>query len=84
MAVTREQVSRILAVGSPAPDGVHRLTRGEDFVCCEGSDQEHRDLQEFCRNVEALLQASGLKLQDFSPHEFAEWVTSFQENGSLS
>jgi hypothetical protein len=55
------------------------MTCGESFVCCQGSDREHEALQTFCQQVEALLDASGLLLSDFTPQEFAEWVMAFQE-----
>lgn len=78
MGKPRETISRILAVGSPASDGILRLTQGEWFVCCQGSEEEHRDLREFCLGVESLLEASGQDLCDFTPEEFSEWVQAFQ------
>jgi hypothetical protein len=77
MGQPREQLSRILAVGSPAPDGVHRLTKGDTYVCCEGSQTEHQQLSEFCRQMEALLEATGQSLEDFTPEEFADLVRAF-------
>jgi hypothetical protein len=77
MGQSRESISRILAVGGPSEDGIHRMTKGESFVCCEGSDAEHRELADFCQNVEQLLQATGQDLQDFTPEEFSEWVKAF-------
>jgi len=80
MGQHREYMSRILAVGSPASDGIHRLTQGNTYVCCEGTDEEHEVLHRFCQNVEALLNASGLELQDLTPDEFACWVKTFMDH----
>lgn len=79
MGHSREHISRILAVGSSAPDGIQRLTQGENYVCCQGSDAEHRRLSDFCQDVEELLSATGQELSDFTPEEFAEWILSFAD-----
>jgi len=77
MGQSREYVSRILAVGSPASDGIRRLTQGSSFVCCDGNEAEHEQLRDFCQNVEALLEASGQELTDFTPEEFEAWVNAY-------
>ena len=80
MGKSRKQVSRILAVGGASSDGVQRLTQGQSFVCCQGEEEEHQHLQTFCRELEGLLEASGLDLRDFTPEEFREWLMSFAGN----
>lgn len=80
MGKTRKQVSRILAVGGSASDGIQRLTQGKFFVCCQGEEAEHVEMQTFCQEVESLLEASGLDLRDFTPEEFQEWLVSFAGN----
>jgi hypothetical protein len=79
MGNTREYLSRILAVGSPAADGVHRLTQGDSYVCCEGSQLEHQQLRDFCQQVEELLEATGQSLEDFTPEQFADLVKAFAD-----
>lgn len=82
MGQPSQKVSRILAVGSSSSDGVHRLTRGESFVCCAGDSREHQELSSFCLDLEQVIEASGLTLSDFSPRELEDWITAFLAGSS--
>lgn len=59
----------MLAVGLQPDDRINRLTRGDSFTCCYGSEEEHGQLSAFCLALQDLLSSMGLKLSDFTPEE---------------
>ncbi len=77
MVQKRSYVARILAVGGPADDQIRRLTRGESFTCCYGSDAEHQQLSEFCVALQELLASTGQKLSDYTPEELGALLSQF-------
>lgn len=67
----------MLAVGDSADDRIQRLTLGESFTCCYGSESEHRQLSEFCLALQDLLHSMDQQLSDFSPDELQDLLSRF-------
>lgn len=67
----------MLAVGNAPDDRIRRLTCGEDYTCCYGSEKEHHQLTTFCEYLQELLKSSGLQLRDFSPEELGELLNAY-------
>jgi hypothetical protein len=73
----------MLAVGSVPDDQISRLTCGEAFTCCYGSETEHATLTAFCQALESLLSSSGQTLADFSPDELKALLDEFAQGEGL-
>ncbi|WFB34725.1 hypothetical protein P3T73_11195 [Kiritimatiellota bacterium B12222] len=82
MLEKRKQVSRMLAIGSHSNDQIQRITRGEEYTCYEGSEQEHAQLTAFCEWIQDLLKSTGQSLSDYSPEELQDLLTGFVKEGT--
>jgi len=72
----------MLAVGGIPGDEIKRLTRGEAYTCCYGSETEHDQLAAFCEDLQDLLKTTGQHLTDFSPEELQELLKAFTNEGT--
>jgi hypothetical protein len=84
MSHIKRQVSRVLAVGGIPGDEIKRLTRGEAYTCCYGSESEHKHLAAFCEDLQDLLKSTGQSLPDFSPEELQELLKAFTNEDAPS
>jgi len=71
---SRAQRARILGLGLDNADGHVRLTRGENFDICLGSENTHEQLRETCIKVNEKLDRRGKRLEDLSRDEFVDLV----------
>ena len=53
-------------------DGHTRLTRGENFVLCGGSQETHAVMQETAVKINEQLHDRGKRLEEVSIHELRE------------
>lgn len=84
MASKRKQVTRMLAVGNAPGDQIRRLTRGEAFTCCYGSEAEHSALTDFCLALQSLIDSTGQRLEDLSPEELRALIRGFGIGGGAA
>ena len=73
---TQKKIVRLLGVGFDAEDGHVRITKGEKFDVLMGSDESHEYITGLIRKIEAELDAQGLNLDELSPEQFSEIVSS--------
>ncbi len=66
----------MLGLGLDNEDGHTRITRGENFLLCGGSQETHEQMQETAIKVNEQLDRRGMKLEDCSPREL---VNIFRE-----
>jgi hypothetical protein len=71
---SRVQRARILGLGLDNADGHVRLTRGENFDICLGSESTHEQLQETCIKLNEKLDRRGKRLEDLTRDEFVELI----------
>jgi hypothetical protein len=79
MTQVRKKVVRMLALGGHADDRVLRLTQGEQYVCCHGSEKEHQQLSDFCEDVQRLVYSTGQTLEDFTTDELSNLLSGWME-----
>jgi hypothetical protein len=70
----KKKSAAMLGVGLDCDDGQTRLTRGENFVLCGGSQQTHEKMQETAVKVNEHLDRRGKRLEDVSTGEFHDIV----------
>jgi hypothetical protein len=56
----------LLGLAFNAEDGHTRLTRGDNFVLCGGSDETHAVMQETATKINEHLNRRGQRLEDVS------------------
>ncbi|MGA0367844.1 MAG: hypothetical protein ACO3N7_00155 [Kiritimatiellia bacterium] len=71
----------MLAVGEIPKDAIHRITRGDTYTCCMGSESEHQRLSEFCQALQDLLASTGQQLSDYSPDELRDLLSQLTREG---
>ena len=64
----------MLGLGLDAKDGHKRMTKGENFVVCGGSEETHDKLVETSIKVNEKLDTKGKKLAELSKEEFIDIV----------
>lgn len=79
MTQVRKKVVRMLALGNCADDRILRLTRGEQYVCCHGSEVEHQLLSDFCEEVQRWLRSTGQTLEDYTSEELSVLLKGWVE-----
>lgn len=65
----------LVGLGLDAKDGHKRLTKGENFVVCGGSEETHDKLVETSVKVNEKLDAKGKRLAELSKNEFIDIVS---------
>lgn len=58
--------STLVGVAFDAEDGHTRLTRGENFILCGGSEETHAVMQETATKINEHLDRRGQRLEDVS------------------
>ena len=61
----------MIGLGLDNDDGHTRLTRGNNFVLCGGSQDTHAAMQETALKINEHLDRQGKRLEDVSAGEFA-------------
>ncbi len=61
----------MIGLGLDNDDGHTRLTRGDNFVLCGGSQDTHAVMQETALKINERLDRQGKRLEDVSADEFA-------------
>ena len=64
--------SAMLGVAFDGDDGQTRLTRGENFVLCGGSEETHAVMQETAVKINEQLDDRGKRLEDVSIGELRD------------
>ena len=62
----------LLGIGLDAEDGHTRLTRGENYVLCGGSEETHGLMQETAVKVNEHLVRKGRRLEDITLGELRD------------
>lgn len=68
----------LLGVAFDAEDGHTRLTRGENFLLCGGSQETHGEMQETAIKLNEQLDRRGRRLEDVSLPELRDIFESIQ------
>ena len=62
----------MLGVGLDGDDGQTRITRGDNFLLCGGSEETHEVMQETAVKINERLARDGRRLEDVSRDEFGD------------
>ncbi|MDZ4818051.1 MAG: hypothetical protein SGJ20_03660 [Planctomycetota bacterium] len=62
----------LLGMGLDNDDGHTRLTRGDNFVLCGGSQETHSQMQETAIKLNEQLASRGKRLEEVSPVELCD------------
>ena len=62
----------LVGLAFDAEDGHKRLTRGENFVLCGGSDETHAVMQETAVKVTEHLERRGRRMDDLTINELRD------------
>jgi hypothetical protein len=65
-AVKRKRQAGILGLAFDAEDGHTRITKGDNFVLCGGSQETHGVMQETAVKINERLDQRGMRLEDAS------------------
>ena len=65
--VNRQRKAAMLGLAFDAEDGHTRITKGDNFLLCGGSQETHAVLQETAVKINERLHQRGLKLEEASP-----------------
>jgi hypothetical protein len=68
----KRKSAALLGLAFDATDGHTRLTRGENFLLCGGSEQTHAVMQETAVKINENLDRRGKRLEDVSIGELRE------------
>jgi len=68
-AVKRKRKAGILGVAFDAADGQTRITKGDNFVLCGGSQETHEVMQETAVKINERLAEQAQRLEDVSLRE---------------
>jgi hypothetical protein len=68
----KPKAATLVGLGFDAQDGHTRLTRGENFVLCGGSDETHGRMQETALKVNEHLDKKGRRLEDITVGELRD------------
>jgi hypothetical protein len=64
--------TKLLGLGLDGTDGHTRLTRGDDFMLCGGSEETHSKMQETTIKLNEKLRKSGRRIGDVPPRELGD------------
>jgi hypothetical protein len=64
--------SALLGLAFDAEDGHRRITRGDNFLLCGGSEETHGVMQETAIKVNEQLADRGKRLEDVSARELGD------------
>lgn len=74
-STNREQKrAKLLGLGLDGDDGHTRLTRGDDFLLCGGSEETHAKMQETTAKLNEKLRKSGRRIADVAPRELGDML----------
>ena len=62
----------LLGLGLDNSDGHTRVTKGENFYLCGGSEETHGRMQEQCIKFNEKLDSAGKSLDDLERNEFLD------------
>jgi hypothetical protein len=62
----------LLGFAFDADDGHKRITKGDNFLLCGGSEETHAVMQETAIKVNEQLTERGQRLEDVSPRELRD------------
>jgi len=79
-ASERSKSAAILGLAFDNKDGHTRLTRGENFVLCGGSQETHAVMQETAVKINERLDQRGKRLTDVSIGELREICRDVSES----
>ena len=65
----------LLGLGLDAKDGHKRVTKGDKFVVCGGSEETHDKLVETSIKVHEKLDSKGKRLNELSKNEFVDIIS---------
>lgn len=71
---TGRRKAALVGLAFDGADGQTRLTRGQNFVLCGGSEETHAVLQETAIKVNETLDRQGRRLEDVSLHELRDII----------
>ena len=74
----QKKIIRLLGVGFDNEDGHVRITKGEKYDVLMGSDESHEYIQQLIEKIECELKARHLGLDDLTPDELSELVSSLK------
>ena len=66
--------TKLLGLGLDGTDGHTRLTRGDDFTLCGGSEETHSKMQETTIKLNEKLRKSGRRIGDVPPRELGDML----------
>jgi hypothetical protein len=69
----------LLGVAFDAEDGHTRLTRGENFLLCGGSEETHSVMQETASKINEHLDRRGRRLEDVTLGELRDICESVRQ-----
>lgn len=70
--VSKVKKAALLGLAFDADDGHKRITRGDNFVLCGGSEETHAVMQETAIKVNEELSNRGKRLEDVSHRELRD------------
>jgi hypothetical protein len=62
----------LLGLAFDAKDGHKRITKGDNFLLCGGSEETHAVMQETAIKINEQLTQRGQRLEDVSPGELRD------------
>jgi hypothetical protein len=68
-AVKRQRKAAMLGVAFDAEDGQARITKGDNYVLCGGSEETHEVMQETAVKINEELNQRSQRLEDVSMRE---------------
>ncbi|MCP4179378.1 MAG: hypothetical protein GY756_16590 [bacterium] len=69
----------LLGIGFDNKDGHKRITKGENFYLCGGSEETHDKMVETSIKFNEKLESKGKRLEDLSKNEFTDILSESSE-----
>ncbi|HJO93675.1 MAG TPA: hypothetical protein QF753_09770 [Victivallales bacterium] len=69
----------LLGLGLDNKDGHKRITKGDNFYLCGGSEETHERMVETTIKFNEKLDSKGKKLEDLSKNEFTDMLSESSE-----
>jgi hypothetical protein len=70
--VSKVKKAALVGLAFDADDGHKRITRGDNFLLCGGSEETHGVMRETAIKVNEELSNRGKRLEDVSHHELRD------------